>query len=227
MTNELVRDLWIEEKLKSLPAGLRILDAGAGEMPYKKFCSHLIYVSQDAANYQHKSNAHGLHMNEWNYGKLDIVCDICQIPESDASFDAVLCTEVLEHLPNPYLALKEFQRLIKSNGYLILTAPFCSMTHFAPHHYCTGFNRFYYEKHLTDLGFEILELKTNGNYFDYLKQEINRIYYIAEKYGNGKPRFLERKALGVVHRMLKRFSENDKGSDELLSFGYHVLARKK
>lgn len=47
MKNEERRNEWIEKQLKSIPDGLRILDAGAGELRWKKFCSHLEYVSQD------------------------------------------------------------------------------------------------------------------------------------------------------------------------------------
>lgn len=226
LTNEEKRDRWIISKLKSLSPGLRILDAGAGEMPYKKYCSHLNYVAQDASNYNPESMEEGLQIKNWKYGKLDIVCDITAIPEPDESFDAILCTEVLEHLPDALKALYEFKRLLKNNGTLILTAPFCSMTHFAPHHYSTGFSKYFYKYHLEKMGFEILEISANGNYFEYLKQEINRIYYIAEKYNAGRPNFIEQKALGVVNRMLSKFSIADNGSEELLNFGYHVLAKK-
>ena len=50
-SNETARVLWIEETLKKIPAGLTILDAGAGECQFKKFCSHLEYISQDFAQY--------------------------------------------------------------------------------------------------------------------------------------------------------------------------------
>jgi 2-polyprenyl-3-methyl-5-hydroxy-6-metoxy-1,4-benzoquinol methylase len=43
-----------------------------------------------------------------------------------------MCVEVFEHLPEPIKAVEEFARLFKPGGYLILTAPFCSLTHFAP-----------------------------------------------------------------------------------------------
>ncbi len=226
LTNEERRDKWIISKLESLPSGHRILDAGAGQMPYKKYCSHLKYVAQDASNYSPENSDDGLQMKNWEYGKLDIICDIISIPEPDASFDAILCSEVLEHLPDPLKALYEFKRLLRPEGRLIVTAPFCSMTHFAPHHYSTGFSKYYYEYHLKNLGFEIIEISPNGNYFDYIRQEINRIYYISEKYFAGNPNFIEKKALGVINRMLKRFSDSDRGSDELLNFGFHVLAKK-
>src|ERR1041385_5730478 len=137
MTNEENRAAWIGKQLEKLPGNSRLLDAGAGEQQYKKFCKHLNYVSQDFAQYAPEKMEEGLQMEKWNYGRLDIVSDITAIPEPDKSFDAILCTEVFEHIPDPPAALKEFSRLLRKGGTLILTAPFTSLTHFAPYHYYT------------------------------------------------------------------------------------------
>ena len=142
--NEVNRNKWIEVTLKKVPSGLRILDAGAGNQQFRRFCLHLVYVSQDFGKYDGKGDEVGLQTGEFDYGKTDIVSDIIAIPQPDASFDAIMCTEVLEHLPMPEAAIQEFSRLLKDSGHLILTAPFCSLTHFAPYHYTTGFNRYYY-----------------------------------------------------------------------------------
>lgn len=225
--NEQNRINWVKQTLESLPSGIRILDAGAGEQQYKQFCSHLNYVSQDFAQYNPKQLDKGLQMPKWEYGKLDLISDINNIPEPDKSFDAILCTEVFEHIPEPIKAIKEFSRLLKKNGTLIITAPFCSMTHFAPYHYYSGFNRFFYEKHLVDNGFEIISIDYNGNYFDYVNQELSRSPYVGEEYSNDKITKVEKLALKIVSKMLTRFSKKDKGSSELQNFGFHVVAIKK
>ena len=142
------RNKWLEEKLTEIPSGLTILDAGAGNTNKKKYCSHLNYISQDIAEYEGTGNENGLHTGEVDYSNLDIVSDITDIPISNNSVDAVMCTEVLEHIDNPLLAFKEFSRILKNGGKLIITAPFNSLTHYAPYHYSTGFSRYYYEKHL-------------------------------------------------------------------------------
>lgn len=45
----------------------------------------------------------------------------------DASFDIIVCSEVLEHLLNPEEAISEFYRVLKANGILLLTTP-CATT---------------------------------------------------------------------------------------------------
>lgn len=225
--NESSRAKWLEETLRTIPAGSRLLDAGAGERRYKDFCEHLVYVAQDFARYDGRGDGRGLQTGSWGREGLDIVSDIASIPEPDASFDAVMCTEVFEHLPEPLLALKEFSRLLKKGGRLILTAPFCSLTHFAPYHFYTGFGRSFFETHLPSHGFGILELRENGNYFEYMAQEILRLPSVGERYAGDRPGRLERIAFGILLRMLERFSGGDGGSSEILHFGSHVLAERR
>jgi ubiquinone/menaquinone biosynthesis C-methylase UbiE len=216
--NQSNREEWLEKVLKRIPSGSRILDAGAGEQKYKKFCNHLNYVSQDFAQYDGKGN----------HGKLDITSDITDIPEPGESFDVIMCIEVFEHLPNPILALEEFSRLLRKGGQLILTAPFCSLTHFAPYHFSTGFNRYYYEYHLPVYGFEITEIQPNGNYFEYIAQELRRSPSIITKYSTAKaPSAIERWALHKVIDMVGRVSDCDSKSQEVLCYGYQVIAVKR
>jgi SAM-dependent methyltransferase len=128
------------------------LDAGAGELRNKPLCHHLTYVSQDLCLYEGQGDGTGLQTRRWDTDRIDIRCDITAIPEPDASFDAILCSEVFEHLPDPLKALDEFARLLKPGGKLILTAPFASLVHFAPYFFGTGFSKYWYEHHLPARG---------------------------------------------------------------------------
>ena len=220
------REMWLEKTLKQIPTGSRILDAGAGELEYKKYCSHLEYVSQDFCQYEGKGDEKGLQTEKWDTAQIDIVSDIVAITEKDKSFDAIMCIEVFEHIPEPVKAIKEFSRLLKKGGYLILTAPFCSLTHFAPYHFYSGYNRYFFEYHLKEAGFEIVEIITNGNYFSYLAQEIRRIPYCAERYALKKVSLFTRLIIEIILFILERIEKNDKNSSEFLCFGYHVFARK-
>lgn len=227
LKNESNRVQWIKETLIKIPGGARILDAGAGEQQFKNLCSHLNYVSQDFAQYDGEGDQRGLQVGSWDQSKIDIVSDIVSIPEPDQAFDAIICTEVFEHLPNPALAVKEFSRLLKPGGSLIITAPFCSLTHFSPYHFYTGFNRYFYEEFLPKNNFEIIELSANGNFFEYLAQEIRRLPEIADKYSHDSLRKWEKLAIKIVLKSLERFSLKDINSSDLLNFGYHVLAMKE
>jgi ubiquinone/menaquinone biosynthesis C-methylase UbiE len=226
MKNEENRKSWVKQQLEKIPPGSRLLDAGAGEQQYKSFCAHLKYVSQDFAEYKPGNLESGLQMPAWDYGKLDIISDITSIPEPDGSFDVILCTEVFEHIPEPVAAIKEFSRLLRKGGTLLLTAPFTSMTHFAPYHFSTGFTRYFYEHHFPKAGLQIDSLSFNGNYFDVLHQELNRMDHVAMNYANDKPGWLEYQALKVVKKMTARFSAKGNSSTELMAMGIHIVATK-
>jgi ubiquinone/menaquinone biosynthesis C-methylase UbiE len=226
-TNESNREAWVRRQLERLPAGWRILDAGAGEQRYRRYCGHLEYVAQDSARYDPSASRVGLQMDKWDYAKLDVVSDIAALPAPDRSFEAVLCAEVLEHVPDPVRVLGEIARVLKPGGVLLLTAPFCSLTHFAPHHFSTGFSRFWYEKHLPDAGLEIEEIVPNGDFFEYLAQEVRRLPEIMERYAARRAGLLDRAGKRLLLRLLQACASADGGSAELLCHGFHVRGRKE
>lgn len=225
------RDAWIAEQLKGLPSGSSLLDVGAGECPYKPLCGHLEYVSQDVNMYDGSGNQKGLQTGTWSFDQIDIRCDILEIPE-DRLFDSVLCTEVLEHVPDPIRAVEKLARLVKHpSGKLIITAPFCSLTHFAPYYYSSGFSEYFYKFHLERLGFEIVHLSFNGGWFDYLAQELGRTSQIHQQYLGKKLSASSKLAIKVVRKIMQRLARKDRrverSSSELLTCGLHVVAIAK
>ncbi len=226
-TNESIRSEWIRTSLLKIPEGSTILDAGAGELKYKKYCEHLDYTSQDFGQYDGEGNHAGLQTKTWDNSKLDIVSDITAIPVKDASFDAVMCIEVLEHVPDPLSAIKELDRVLKPGGQLIVTAPFSSLTHFAPYHFSTGFSQYFYKHHLeVELGYSIQDLYSNGTFFDFLAQEIRRLQSVAVQYSDYRMSILDKFLVRSFLNLLAKIASSDVGSGELLCFGYQVLANK-
>lgn len=222
-----VRDKWVIEQLKKLSEGKVLLDAGAGEQKYRSYCSHLEYIAQDFGEYTPNEMAGGLLQERpWNYGNIDIVCDITDIPLANEAVDAILCTEVFEHLKNPVLAIKEFSRILRGGGKLILTAPFCCLTHMAPHFYYNGFSEYWYREHMRDCGFEIREFLSNGNYFKYICQELFRVADMAKKYCMTEINPEEINEIIKSMEIMMRLSKMDKGSDETLCFGKMLVAEK-
>lgn len=225
--NLATREAWLSRTLATIPAGSRILDAGAGELKYKPLCAHLDYVSQDFAQYDGSGDGQGLQTGTWDQTRLDIISDIISIPEPDASFDAIMCIEVLEHIPAPVDALRELARLLKPGGVLLVTAPFCSLTHFAPYFFQTGYSRYFYEYWLSEFNLEIEDMQWNGNYFEYLAQELRRLPSVMSQYTERRILPHEQRAISSLLGLLNQLSREDNGSEQFLSFGLHVQARKK
>lgn len=115
---------------KLAPLQGRLLDVGCGEMPYRTFLPKDVdYVGIDVP----QAAAFSMQGNE------EIISfDGCHIPFPDETFDTVLCTEVLEHAPEPAALIAEIERVLKPGGTLIATVPFSARVHYAPH----DFHRF-------------------------------------------------------------------------------------
>ena len=93
-----------------------------------------------------------------------------QFPINDYEFDAVLCFETVEHIAEPHLILKEFNRLLKEKGQLLLTTPniLWAPVHWIAaifnYHHSEGPRRFLSRKKLVKIikeaGFRIVKEKT-------------------------------------------------------------------
>jgi SAM-dependent methyltransferase len=224
-TNENFRQAWLKETLSCLPKGARILDAGAGELKNRQYCVHLDYVSQDFCQYQGSGGApkEGLQTKSWDTTRIDLVSDIAAIPAPDASFDAILCSEVLEHVPEPTHALDEFARLLKPGGVMIITAPFASNVHMAPYHFCSGFSKYWYEHHLAQRGFRIESLIPNGDWYALLRQEISRLGGLERQRGSWTwPLAYVYSLIGMIYFRLRP----QVAASDLACFGWHCIAAK-
>lgn len=60
----------------------------------------------------------------WPDAHLELIFDCTRCPFPDHSLDAVICSEVLEHVPDSMAALSEFSRMLKPDGWLAITVPF-------------------------------------------------------------------------------------------------------
>jgi phosphotransferase system IIA component len=101
-----------------------------------------------------------------------------------------------------------------------------SLTHFAPYHFATGFNRYFYQEHLGELGFQIDTVSPNGNFFKLVAQELKRVKQVAIEHSQDRPNLIEKCCTKVVLSMLDRFSRKDNSSSELACFGMQIVATK-
>ena len=115
--NQRNRDEWVKKIASQILKGSRVLDVGAGSCRYKELFQYCKYFTQDFCK------VGGVYNSKFKYGKIDYISDITKIPVLDESFDSILCTEVLEHVPEPIREIQEFSRILKKKGKLYLTDP--------------------------------------------------------------------------------------------------------
>ena len=223
LNHQYERDIFVVSQLNQIKEGGRLIDAGCGNQRYRQYCRHLDYCGQDFGEYSTDDRiilgSDGVGGTAgYDYGPLTYKSDIANIPEADEYFDAVLCTEVFEHIPNPIDAIAEFSRLLKSGGVLILTAPNACLRHMDPYFYYTGFSDNWYKQVLSENGFEIQSLEPVGDYYRYMAAELARSIFAHS--------FFAKVTLfpAFVYYFFKR-----KTSTSIVThcLGYHVVAVKK
>ncbi len=113
-TRDLKRDL------RGLLPGLEgcVLDLGCGSQPYRELLHRAsAYVGADV---------------EEREGLDAVLVPGKPLPFADASFDAIICTQVLEHVEDLSQVLAEMARVLRSGGVLVASVPFIFQIHGAP-----------------------------------------------------------------------------------------------
>ncbi len=122
----------------------RVLDVGCGRKPYR----HLV----PAADYV------GLELDSpaaRELGAADLYYSGGSFPVPDASFDAVICSQVLEHVFTPQEFLAEIHRVLRPGGGLLLTTPFAWDEHSQPYDF-GRYSSFGLAHILQQAGFELV-----------------------------------------------------------------------
>jgi SAM-dependent methyltransferase len=145
---------FVKKNAQLIKSGERIIDIGAGELKYKKYFSHCDYYSQDLC----------VGDDHWDFSEINIKSSAYEIPAASASFDYVLCAQVLEHLEFPEKAFAEFNRLLKLNGRLLLTAPLGFGEHQIPYDFFR-YTRYGLESLGKRHGFRLVYLEPHGGIF--------------------------------------------------------------
>ncbi len=121
-----------------------VLDVGCGRKPYRAFVPARRYVGLDLDTPELRA-----------MGAADLFYSGEKMPAADWEFDAVLCSQVLEHVFTPAEFLAELRRVLRPGGVLLLTTPFAWDEHSQPH----DFGRYasFGLRHMLDAaGFEVI-----------------------------------------------------------------------
>jgi len=175
-------NLWAgQEKLrwlhKYLPAGSRLLDVGAS-------FGHFLHAAHDC--YQ----AEGIELSPaavaWSrehFGVRNRVGSVYDLPLDRADFDAVTCWDVIEHVPDPWLALGRMAGVLKPAGWLFLSTPDAGSLaakvlgrrwhYLDPVQHLFLFNRANLAASLRSAGLEIVGMRTFGRRY--------RLRYVCDR----------------------------------------------
>ena len=151
----------VAELAGSLPAGSRVLDAGAGEGQYRAHFSRQRYTGLDL----------GIGDRDWNYRGLDVIGDLAALPLRGESFDACLNVVTLEHVRDPARVLGELGRTLKPGGRMLLIVPHEWEEHQQPHDYYR-YTRYGARHLLEQAGFEAIAITPVGGYFRLLARRL-------------------------------------------------------
>ena len=102
-----------------------VLDVGCGQSPYRFLLDRQAtkYIGIDISD-----------ADKFDYENAEIVpFDGEHIPFPDGHFDAVICTEVLEHVSHFQGLVDEIHRVMRNGGEAIFTVPWSARFHYIPH----------------------------------------------------------------------------------------------
>ncbi len=160
---------------------------------------------------------------------IDVVADAQRLAFREAAFPVVLCTEVLEHLPEPQAAIDEMFRVLAPGGTLLLTTRFLFPIHDAPHDYFR-FTKFGL-RHLMRR-FEDVDVREETTAVGAIAVLVQRLGMQADTLGWGPARVLWlvlaqaiRPWSGLISR---EFGDSRRLAPErgIMTSGYHVVCRK-
>ena len=97
----------------------------------------------------------------------DYICDVSTLPMASNRYDAVILSEVVEHLREPREALAEAYRVLKPGGRLLICTPFLFRVHADPYDFAR-YTDYWFDSTLKSIGFKNLQIKSQGSFFSVL-----------------------------------------------------------
>ena len=156
-----LQSIHIENEVKGKKYG-HVVDVGGGKGVYRRLINCDSYTLTDIED-------------RVGDGSVVIADANVHLPFDDSSVDLILCTEVLEHLHTPKVAMREMRRILKSDGTLLITVPFVWGEHEVPHDYYR-YTQFGIKHLCEDAGFADFIIKnTNGFWYTWIALLVSRM----------------------------------------------------
>lgn len=155
---------FIEAGLRAhVRAGQVVVDVGCGDQPWRDLVETL------GAHYI------GADVEQNTGGSVMIRCLADALPLAGGTVDVALCTEVLEHLPEPDRALAELRRVLRPGGLAVVTTPFLYPLHEEPWDF-QRLTRYQLERSAREAGLVTERLETAGNEIEVIATLWDRLW---------------------------------------------------
>ncbi len=215
----------VRDAAEALPAGSIVLDAGAGDSPYRRFFSHCTYEATDICERDVKQYAH-----------INYICDLTAIPVAPSRYDFVLCTQVLEHVPDPRAVMVELSRVLKPGGRIWLSTPLSFQEHEVPFDFYR-YTQFGLRHLFEDAGLEIERIDWVQGYCGTVAHQMNLARHMMPRkpadFGGGfggvltaGMMLLAKPMLGAIAVVLARADMRSRYTAQGHCLDYYVVARK-
>lgn len=154
-------DRFAQRAGESVQANGRVLDAGAGEGPYRHHFAHAAYEAADFQQVPGKT-----------YSGNHYVCDLAEIPVEDGRYDLVFFSQVLEHIPEPAAVVAELRRVLRPGGRIWASAPLFYEEHEQPFDFYR-YTQFGLRRLFEQAGFKDLEIDWMEGYLGTVSYQLD------------------------------------------------------
>ena len=193
----------------------KVVDVGAGHAKYgwliEPLCDSYTTVDNMSSDYQFRETEF----------RPDVVSDVSHMPFKNNEFDTAICTEVLEHVENPFQLFLEISRILKPDGYAIISSGWAAAYHKEPKDYWR-FSLDAYKVLCERSNLEFIEARRKGGLLILLLYFVNRNIELNIK-GHAIFKKLWSKISKVLGFFIEKLDQFIKTEDTL---GHLIVARK-
>lgn len=178
----------------------RILDVGCGEKKYSKYFCTSSYIGLE---YPSNTIDHSIDIK-----MPDVWGDARRLPFKENSFDALICIQVLEHVPETTEIIQEFNRVLMPDGKLILSVPHSYRIHESPYDFWR-FTKYGLMYLLLNNEFEILQIEpTTNSFYNGWNILLTALFQPGIRWGKMKIFFLTL-TMHILKLIVSNYNDND------------------